>query len=114
MSEVDDFWAEVARLTQPQPEVKIFYRLYHDDEGHPLFYSMEDLPGNYIEIDRETYSLSSSDVRVVDGKLRKLDKIRSVSKLRPNTDGTPCDPRDICIVVRVDQPHVSWKKTNES
>ena len=114
MSEADDFWAEVARLTQPQTKVEIFYRLYYDDEGHPLFYSMEDLPGNYIEIDQATYAVSSSDVRVIDGKLQKINKIKSISKLRPSDQGTPCDPRDICIVVSTDQPHVLWKKTNES
>ena len=114
MSEAEDFWAEVARLTQPQPEVKIFYRLYHDEQGFPLFYSMEDLPGNYIEIDQPTYARGSSDVRVVDGKLITIEKTSNVARLRPSTEGTPCDPRDVCIVVTTDQPHVSWKKSNES
>ena len=114
MSEAEDFWAEVARLTQPKPEVKIFYRLYHDESGLPLFYSMEDLPGNYIEIDQATYSRGSSDVRVVDGKLITIDRRSAVSKLRPGSEGTPCDPRDVCIVVTAEQPNVTWKKTNES
>lgn len=114
MSEAEDFWAEVARLTQPRFEAKVFYRLYHDDEGHPLFYSMEDLPGNYIDIDAETYAQGSSHVRVIDGKLVKTQRKSTVSKLRPGNEGTPCDPQDVCVVVGTDQSHVLWKKTYES
>ena len=114
MSEAEDFWAEVARLTQPQPEVKIFYRLYYDEQGLPLFYSMEDRPGNYIDIDAETYTQGSSHVRVIDGKLVKTERKSTISKLRPNSEGTPCDPRDVCIIVGTDRPHVLWKKTYES
>ena len=114
MSEAEDFWAEVARLTQAPPKAEIFYRLYHDDQGHPLFYSMEDLPGNYIEIDQPTYALGSSNVRVVNGQLQKLNTSGVLAKLRPSTEGTPCDPRDVCVVVSSDQPHVLWKKTYES
>ena len=114
MSEAEDFWAEVARLTQPKPEVKIFYRLYHDDAGLPLFYSMEDLPGLYIDIDQATYSRGSSDVRVVDGKLIAIDRRSVVAKLRPGNEGTPCDPRDICVVVTAEQSNTKWKKKHES
>ena len=114
MSEAEDFWAEVVRLLPPQPDAEIFYRLYYDLEGHPLFYSMEDLPGNYIEIDQATYSQASGNVRVVDGRLQKLYSTKSVGKLRPSTEGTPCDPRDVCVVVGTDQSHVLWKKTYES
>ena len=114
MSEAEDFWAEVARLTQPQAEAKIFYRLYHDDQGRPLFYSMEDLPGNYIEIDQTTYAQGSSNVRVVDGKLIPIEKNLTVLKLKPGPHGTACDPRDICVIVDEILPHTRWKKSNES
>ena len=114
MSEAEDFWAEVARLTQPQPEAKIFYRLYHDVDGHPLFYSMEDLPGNYIEIDQPTFARSSSRVRVVDGKLIQIETNPAVGKLQPSNTGTPCDPRDICVVVSEEQSNTKWKKKHES
>ena len=45
------------------------YRLYYDDEGFPLFYSVEQLPGNYIVVDQATYLSGPKHIKVVDGKL---------------------------------------------
>lgn len=99
------------------PESKpIRYRLYHDDQGQPLFYSMEDLPGTYIEVDQITYVTSSSNVRVVDGKLTVVSPSASVTKLRPDaTQGVACDKRDICVVIDSNLPHQRWKqRSNDS
>ena len=101
----DNFWSAWGQLAEiPQP---IFYRLYHDDSGYPLFYSMEDLPGNYIEIDQETYARASSKVRVVNGTLKKNTQA-STSKLKPSATGTTCHVTDVCIVVPEDQSHIKW------
>jgi hypothetical protein len=102
----DNFWAAFGQPSEDPPPL-VFYRLYHDGQGYPLFYSMEDLPGNYIEIDQETYARSSSKVRVVDGKLKK-NNVVATAKLTPSTTGTACHPADICIVVPVNQPHIKW------
>lgn len=106
----DDFWGALNAMPEPKP---VFYRLYHND-GFPLFYSMEDLPGTYIEVDAETFSRSPTNVRVRDGKLVE-SKWKTTSKLVPSETGTPCHPDDICIVVNPAQEHQRWsKKTYET
>ena len=95
-------------LHAPAISYPIFYRLYHDN-GVPLFFSMEDLPGTYIEIDHETYSRNNSNVRIHNGCMIEFSQ-NIVSKLAPGETGTPCHPDDVSIVVAPDQPHQRWSK----
>lgn len=98
------------------PEIQsVTYRLYHDDEGRPIIYTMEDLPGTYIEVDQVTYTHASFDVKVVDGKLVIISPVITAKKLQPSQDqGTPCDPRDVCVVVDNTVKHQKWNiTTNE-
>ena len=104
-----DFWS----ILQAMPESKqIFYRLYYNDTGFPIIYSMEHLPGNYIEVDQSTYVLAPFNVRVINGKLVYIKPMITVKKLQPSTDGTACNPQDVCIVVDTDQPHTKWNIVN--
>jgi hypothetical protein len=90
-----NFWeAWALPVDPPRP---IFYRLYYDDQGYLLYYSMEDIPGNYIEIDQATYAALSPRVRVIDGKLHHI-KTNSTRKLVPDKLGQACDPRDIAVI----------------
>jgi hypothetical protein len=82
--------------SMPDPKA-LSYRLYHDDRGRLLFYSMEDLPGTWVEIDQELFSRSPSRVRVIDGRVHELEWRQSV-KLRPSQNGTPCHAQDVTIV----------------
>ena len=109
----ENFWQALA---EPVPDpAPIFFRLYYNERGEPLSYSMDDLPGNYIEIDAETYQRSRSNVRVVDGKIIPVVYKRPVSKLTPGTAGTPCSIENVSVVVPESQPHVKWSlKSNES
>lgn len=111
MSELtpDEFWSILHNAPEPTP---IFYRLYHDKDGHPIIYSMEELPDNYIEVDQETYVLAPFNVRVVNGKLTYIKPVVTVKKLQPGITGTSCDPRDVCVVVSLDQPHTKWTIVN--
>lgn len=102
----DEFFAVLANMPAP---VQLTRRLYHDDLGRVLFYSMLDLPGQWIEVDSATYAAASHDLRVQDGKIVPQPRSIPVSKLRPGENGTPCDPRDICLVVMQDRPHVRWE-----
>lgn len=99
-----DFWANFT-----WPEVKpVFFRLYYDDKGDPVVYSMEDLPGNYINITAEQFAQGDVQVKVVDGSIVPNKKI-AVYKLVPDTNGTPCHPGDVSIVVDKEQPNQCWR-----
>lgn len=91
-----------------------FFRLYHDADGVPLFYSMEDGPGTYIEITPEQYHRNNSNVRVRDSQLVEVTW-KTTTKLVPGNSGTPCHPDNVAVIVAEDQPHIRWsKKTYES
>lgn len=106
-----NFWEFMGSFQWPEPE-PIFYRLYHNEDGRPVIYTMEDLPGAYIEIDRETYTRASHHVRVHNGRLIVMEPKVTVTLVKPHTDcGTPCDPRDVCVVINANRPHKKWKKT---
>jgi hypothetical protein len=105
MSEMTEaeFWAALSPLAvSPAPT----YKLYYDEQGLPLFYSMEDCPGNYIEIDHDTWH-NPGNIQVVDGKIVRI-KTAVVHKLVPSDVGTACHPQDISIVVNNASPNTKW------
>jgi hypothetical protein len=101
----EEFWGILHAMPLPKP---ISYRLYHDSKGKPICYTMEDLAGEYIEVDAETYQRQSPDVKVEQGQLVVLP---IGHKLKPSNVGTPCDPRDVCVVVTTEQDHVYWRRS---
>lgn len=89
-------------------EQPVTYRLYHDDQGQPLFYSMEDKPGNYIEITKEQYHRSSSRVQVINGQLVDNTGDKFPSKLVPGELGASTHPQDVTIIVAETDPNRKW------
>lgn len=103
-----DFWNT---FKWPEP-VPVQYRLYYDNDGNPVVYSIEDLPGKYIEVTQQQYDEHSYRVTVVDGQLiKKLPNTISTKKLIPGTAGTPCHLTDVTIVTAVD-PNQKWNLKN--
>jgi hypothetical protein len=102
----DNFWLALQQQ-QPVEVTEPVYRLYHDDLGEPLFYSMDVVPGNYIDVDPDTFRAGPVNVKVVDGQLTII-KTNTVHKLIPGTIGTACHPQDIAVVVDESEPHVKW------
>ena len=90
--------AQLLTMLQNIPQTPtVFYRLYHDDQGRPLFYSMEDLPGQYISVDKTVYEQGRYDFKIVNGEIVRPQEFSYV-KLVPSDQGTPCDPRDVMII----------------
>jgi hypothetical protein len=99
-----DFWQTI----EWPKEKTVYYRLYYDDSGRPLFYSHEDQPGKYIDVTPEQFALQDLQVRVVDGVLKP--RARPLPpKLVPSDRGTPCDPTDVAVVVSAQQQHQRWR-----
>ena len=104
----ENFLKAMAEFEWPQPR-PVTYRLYYHADGTARFYTMEDLPGDYILVDRETYVADCRNVRVVQGKLIFVPPTRTVKLLQPSTDaGTACHPQDVAVVVADVQPHTKW------
>ena len=98
-------------IPKPSPP---FYRLYHNADGVPLFYSMADELGTYIEISQEQYHTNASNVRVRNGQLVEVTW-KTTTKLIPGNSGSPCHPDNVAVIVAEDQPHTRWsKRTYES
>jgi len=105
----ENFLKVMSEFEWPDP-VPVTYRLYYNEDGSPKCYTMELLPGKYVEVDRELYLTCPWNVRIVDEKLHIVPSAVTVKKLQPNsTNGLACHPQDICVVVASDQPHTKWK-----
>ena len=89
------------------------FRLYYDDKGKVLCYTCEDLEGNYIVIDAQTYAECRPDVLIIDGKIIKANAGAMIVKLAPSTQGIRCVSNDITIIA--DEGYtghtVNWKYT---
>ena len=101
----EEFWSILHAVPDTVEPIR---RLYYGDNGEPLFYSTEDLPGNYIDIDQATFNRASSQVRVVNGQLVSTAIHKTSRKLVPSTQGVACDSRDVCVVVNPEQTHTKW------
>jgi len=99
----NDFWNALAPVPAPPAPI---YRLYYDDQGWPLFYSMESVPGNYIEIDYDTWH-NPANVRILNGILVRIKTV-VVHKLVPGDIGTTCHPQDVAVVVNALGSNTKW------
>lgn len=108
---MDEFAKALAAMSWPKPR-EIEYRIYYDPEsGQILNYTNDDLPGNYIIVDKETFAKHRFDVKVKQGRLVSL--LPTIGRLVPSDDGISCHPEDITLVVDASQPHIKWKFQHE-
>lgn len=88
-------WKNVADVKKP-----VTFKLYYNELGRPICYSMDELEGSYIEIDRIFWQEADMNVLVKDGKVVKLPKKNQIHKLVPGLNGVSCLPNHIDIVVK--------------
>lgn len=105
---LQEFWQSYTWV-DPEP---IFYRLYYDDSGNPIVYTMEDLPGKYIEISQEQYHERDHRVKVKDGVIVSVP-VDQVQKLTKQNFGTACHPCCVALVVPAEEPHHCWALNND-
>jgi hypothetical protein len=94
---MSNFFKAIKNL-KPNKKNVCEYKLYYDKEnGEPLFYSMDNDGGDYIVVDKKTYSEGRYDVYVKDKKLIKRI-FKDISKLTQHGIETTCLDNDITIV----------------
>ena len=99
-------------------EVQPEYRLYYDDRGDPISYTVgyynEDEKGpegNYIIIDQFEFLCKRYDVKVIEGKIVSLNSMTLIPKL-VQAKGTKCAREDIAIVIDDDyEDYIEWELT---
>lgn len=76
------------------------YRLYYDDHGRVITYTMEKMEGNYVVVDNQTFAEARPDVRVIDGRISTVNPNFIVCKLMPDEkEGTLAAFEDISILL---------------
>jgi len=91
-----NFWDSLELLEEEIEIKELEYRLYYDANGIVKSYSMEELDGEYILIDKETYDLSRYDVTIIDGEIVKPAEY-IYQKIVPSKTGTMCSS-DVSII----------------
>lgn len=88
------------------------FRLYYDDNGSCICYTCENLEGNYLVIDSQTFAEGRHDVKVIDGELIKPSNILNIVKLVISDEGTICAEEDISIIVDTKYigPVLKWEE----
>lgn len=108
---MDSFWEAVGAHNWEQPEQRIEYRLYYNPEdGTPVCYSMEDVPGTFIVVDRQTYAEMRYDIIVRNEKIIYISVPQSWKLVQTDTADYACHSSDIALVVDNDYANKTYWK----
>ena len=105
----NNFWQVWNSFKWPDP-ASVTYRCYYLDDGTVDFYTMEDIPGNYIEVDQKTYVLAPKPAQVIDGQLKIVQPKTTTQKLLPSKHGTLCHKQDVCVVVETNGTYWNYQQ----
>jgi len=96
---MSDAFFEALKNLPEQETATPEYRLYYDLEScTPLFYSMEDEPGTYIVVNKDTYNQGNYHCRVEKGKIVNLNTTGTYRKLVPSNTGVTTHTDNVMIV----------------
>jgi len=104
---MSDAFFEALKNLPVQDKTEPEYRLYYDPaSGTPLFYSMEDVSGTYITVDKSIYNQGNYHCRVDKGRIIDLNITGTYRKLVPAESGTITHPTNVMII---DNKGTRWK-----
>lgn len=96
----------IARSSNPPQEV--VYRLYYDEAGNVITYTIDELPGKYIVVSHKQYTEARTNVTIVDDKIVEAKRRILLEKYVKNLDGgVKTSKYDINIISDIDS--VYWK-----
>lgn len=81
-----------------QEATKPVFKLYYDENGNVITYTMDELHGEYIVITPEQFAEARSDVIVKNGEIVYTHKQTHIFKLEKSTGGTKCSKYDVSII----------------
>lgn len=96
---MDAFWQAAAQHNWTPPEIRPEFRVYYDEQGHIVCYSMEDLPGNFVVVDRITFDQCRMDLKVKEGKLIKILQDASWKLAPSDSADYACHAQDLSVIV---------------
>ena len=73
------------------------HRLYYDQDGTPICYSMQELEHDYIVVTPEQFATARYDIKVIDKKIVYPRRGSIRRKLAPSDQGYLTDKEDICL-----------------
>ena len=114
---MDAFWQAVAQHDWEIRDVPLEFRIYHDEHGDIVCYSMEDLAGHYIVTDQHTFNQFRMDLKVRDGKLIKITHSASWHLVHCDSAEYACHARDVTVLVphdHADKTHWKVETTHEA
>lgn len=109
--DLEELLNEYSKTIEPVLPVPFETRLYYREDGSIITYTCEEIEGNYIVVDAETFASGRIDVRVVDREIKIITPTFSIDKLVEATEGTACAVEDINIPVSNDHDGESKKWT---
>lgn len=94
---MSEFFIQALKSFKPRPKPLAEPRLYYDNDGNVICYSMDHLDGNYILVDVDVYAQGRYDIVVKNDVLHYPSKLTH-GKIKPSITGTPCHAFNALII----------------